>query len=297
MSIRKYLPSSQFISIVGSIALSAVIVMVAYAATSPKPSGSLSTPTNTEAQGADWQKALAQIQAQSGVASLPEPVSQDSVDRLLGAAQSSNVTATIARSLLINLSNAKSQGLGDDIPTQEKLIADATAQAQLNNSKKAVYTTADLNIVPQNKDSLRIYGNASMKAFNDHPKASAQTTMYAVAYATDYNDVSRLAAFPSIQSAYEDLADTLVSIPVPTALAPLHLKVVNNLAAMAATYPDMQATMEDPLRGLAGISLYQSLGTETSRVFTNIAQELQRDGILFSKDEPGSAWSAFLSLP
>jgi hypothetical protein len=33
---------------------------------------------------------------------------------------------------------------------------------------------------------------------------------------------------------------------------------------------------------------------EATRVLTNIASTLNKDGVLFTEDEPGSAWSAFL---
>jgi hypothetical protein len=64
---------------------------------------------------------------------------------------------------------------------------------------------------------------------------------------------------------------------------------------MAGTYADLQAIFADPLRGLAGFQLYQALNDETSRLFINIAQEFNQNGILFNKDEAGYAWPMLLS--
>jgi hypothetical protein len=65
---------------------------------------------------------------------------------------------------------------------------------------------------------------------------------------------------------------------------------------MTAVFGDMQLIFEDPLRGLAGLQLFQALNDETTRVFISIAQQLSQNGILFNKDEPGSAWGSLLSL-
>jgi hypothetical protein len=59
----------------------------------------------------------------------------------------------------------------------------------------------------------------------------------------------------------------------------------------------MQTTLSDPLRGLVGLQTYESKLDELARVFTNIAQNLNKDGILFNKSEPGSIWQSFLTSP
>jgi hypothetical protein len=56
----------------------------------------------------------------------------------------------------------------------------------------------------------------------------------------------------------------------------------------------MGALISDPLRGVAAIQRYTSAMNEAGRVLTSIAQTLNKDGILFTKDEPGSTWNAFL---
>jgi hypothetical protein len=53
--------------------------------------------------------------------------------------------------------------------------------------------------------------------------------------------------------------------------------------------------VNDPLRGLQGLQVYQSAAGISVKVFTNIAQALNKNGILFKKDEPGAAWAALLS--
>ena len=57
----------------------------------------------------------------------------------------------------------------------------------------------------------------------------------------------------------------------------------------------MEAVLDDPIRGLTGLQKYKTMGDEAGRVFINIAQALNKSGILFSKDEPGALWTKLVS--
>jgi hypothetical protein len=294
MNIGRYLPSAQFMVIVGSIALSGGLVLAAQQYTHPLPANpSLATaPTQQAIPTGDWLAALQDIEGSKvdAAAQNTEPDAQT----LLDAAVSSNVTDTVARTLLVNLSAAKAQGLGSDIPTQDKLIAQAASQIPQGRNAPA-YTNADLTLSPNTPAAQKAYGNAVISAVAAHPDASYNNTLYAIGTSTDNNNAALLSMLAPIGKDYDSLARALVEVPVPPVLAPLHLQIINNLAAMAGTYADLQAIFADPLRGLAGFQLYQALNDETSRLFINIAQEFNQNGILFNKDEAGYAWPMLLS--
>src|ERR1700719_4414261 len=124
MNLGRYAPSTQFTGIALSILLSAGMVYASERITHPPPRtatlASDQTPTQPS-DSTDWQAALYASQASNASSSLTAP-SASTVDQFLAAAKSSNLTDTVGRTLLINLSNAKSQGLGDDIPTQNQII-------------------------------------------------------------------------------------------------------------------------------------------------------------------------------
>lgn len=292
MSVREYLPSARFANMVGSIALAGVLILAAKAYTNPPPAPAAEVAAVQNQDAGDWQTALADVQDQAGITA-PQPPDQQAVAQLLNAAQSDNVTSTVGRSLLIRLTDAKVQGLGDDLPTQDSLIA--AAKAQLPTATAKTYTSADLTIAAQTSSSLHAYGNAFVAAVTAHPDASSQATYVEMGYATDYQDDSRISDFPHRAAEYRALARDLALLPVPKTLAPLHLSIINDFASMAATYADMSTVIDDPLRGIAGLKAFDSLADEAGRVFINIGQELGKDGILFTKDEPGAAWSALIS--
>lgn len=244
-----------------------------------------------EAETQAWADSLAHIQAQSGV-DLPEAPSEGAVASLLTQAQSDNLTDSIGRQLLVRLTTAGVQGLGSDLPTQEGIIAEASAQI---NASQSAPKPLDVHIVEVSELTLRAYGNAVMSVFAAHPKASSEQTYIVLAKATDTGDASGLPALAAIGGEYRAMADALAALPVPQTLSPLHTQAVQNLYRIAQMYPDMAKAVDDPLRGVAALQRYQLLMGETGRILTNIAEALKKGGILFSKDEPGSAWEVFLS--
>ena len=293
MNLRSYLPSAQFSVIAVSLVLSGGLVVGASMLTRPPSAAQILADAAPIANGAGWEAELQDIQAQNASASLPTPPSPADVQNFLSAAKTSNVTASIGRTLLVNLANAKTQGLGNDIPTQEKLIE--AAQAQLKApAATAAYALSDLSLVDDSAAAMHSYGNSTISAVLEHPKANESDTLVAIGYATDNQDQRQLDKLPAIGAEYLALAKDLAATLVPRRVAPFHLQIVNNLVKISDTYRGMQALMQDPLRGLSALQLYQTTTDETGRVFINIAQELNKSDILFSKDEPGVAWNLLL---
>ncbi|MDE1924996.1 MAG: hypothetical protein KGH79_02345 [Patescibacteria group bacterium] len=296
MKAGRYLPSAKFTLLMGSLALSAGLVYAAELWAHPPAPAQVAVDTSQTALSgnSNWEAALYAIQAANASSSLQAP-NTNVVAQLLAAAQSPNVTDSIGRTLLINLSNAQSQGLGDDIPTQNQIVAIAAAQAASAKATTTVYSLSDLSIVPVSAAALHAYGNAVIQTLNAYPDANEQATFISIDEAVEGGDKNQAAALAKIGAAYQAAGLALLAVPVPQTLAPLHLQIVNNLLQTSTTYTDMQTIGSDPVRGLEGLQTYQSLTEEGARMFINIAQELNKDGILFTKDEPGSAWSIFLA--
>ena len=295
MALGSYLPSAQFIVIVSSIALSGGLVVAVQHYTNQSSSPSAINPDSTHAiPTGDWLSALHAIEG-SNINSGLSGDQSSTTQTFLGAAQSSNITDTVARTLLVNLSQAKSQGLGSDIPTQEKLIEEAVARIERERGTPA-YTTEDIAVVGDNsKVAMKAYGNEVITAVTRHPEANFSNTILAIGIALENLNPSKLIDLEKVQKEYRGLAHDLLAISAPSSLSPFHLKIVNNLSLMAGTYDDMKLIFKDPLLGLAGFQLYQGLNNETARLFTSVAQQFAENGILFSKDEPGVTWGLFLS--
>ncbi len=291
MGPRGYLPSAQFMVIVGSLlaATGAVAAAQYYVASQNAPAAL--TSAGTKALDGDWQESLADIQAESGIG-LPDAPDPNAVANLIAQAQSNNLTDSIGRSILARISTANVQGLGSDAPTQDTILAAATAQV---NASAKVVQAPPLTIIETTLENQRVFGNEVMAAMGRHPKASTNATLEIIAKATDTRIAGPLSGLPSIGEAYAALAQDLAGVPVPKTLAPLYKQAVTNLTIIGSLYGDLGLVVSDPIKGLAALQQYQELMAETGEVLTNIAGALKNGGILFTKDEPGSAWEIFLS--
>ena len=290
MQVQKYLPSPQFMLMFFALALSGALVFVADYATKPKAVPAIvADAASPKTPNANWEATLYDIQAQQGVGSLPEPPDPNTVDALRQAAQTSNITESVGRTLLINLANAKGQGLGDDIPTQTQLVNEAAKQLKLQ--PKTTYALSDLTVVPSSPTTVHSYANALMLVLAKNSKNNVNQTLYAAATATDKGTNTELKKLSAVEANYRALVKDLVALPVPQTYTPFHLGIVNDFAHIADTYPDIEALISDPLRGLVGLQKYQALGDEIDRMFINIAQTLNKDGILFSSTDPGRGWA------
>ncbi len=302
MRVREYLPSMQLSLLFASVCVAGGLVFAAHTITTPATQSatntdavSVASSTNAAAlQHANWEATLYEIQAQQGSSTLPTPANPATVDGLRQAAQSSNMTDTIARTLLVNLANAKTQGLGDDIPTQNQLITTAVEQASIGQAATE-YTLRDLIIVADSPATLRAYGNALATTHSPNAANDIRDTFVAIDNATAQNNPDLLAPLKKVAKDYQTMEQLLLAVPVPQTLAPFHLQLINNFSKIANTYPDMENLIVDPVRGLNAIQQYKSLSDGTLNVFINIARAFNKDGILFSKDEPGASWGVLLS--
>lgn len=294
MDPRRLLPSRQFTLLVVSLALSGGLVFAADRVTHPSVAHITVDTTHNgyQAAASDWQTSLQAVQGASGITS-PSGSDPATIEGLLEAAKSGNLTDSVSRSLFVNLFNAKSQGLGNDIPTQEQLVKGAISQVDAIAPKKT-YTTADLTVVADGKDSMHAYGNASMTIFTTNSNGEFAQTLAIMDAAMTANDSNKLKDLKPIQETYKTIAQKLAATPVPKTLAPFHLELVNDYATMAATYDGMQALISDPLGGLAAVQQYRTLAQGAGSMFINIAQTLDKNAILFRTDEPGKTWSLLL---
>ncbi len=291
MGPRGYLPSAQFMVIVGSLLVAGGTVAAAqyYIRSQNAPSALMTA--QTEAVKQAWEESLADIQAQSGIG-LPDAPDPNAVNNLISQAQGSNLTDSIGRGILARLTTAGVQGLGSDAPTQDSIIAAASQQINASSNASAV---PSITTVDPSQDTLRAYGNNVMLALGRHTKANSNDTLGIIAKATDTRTNAPLAGLVAIGQEYAALARDLAGVPVPKTIAPLHQSVVANISSIAALFPNLQKVVDDPVLGLTAVQGYQELMAETGNVLTNIAETLKNGGILFTKDEPGSAWEIFLS--
>jgi hypothetical protein len=296
MDLYRLLPTRQFSLLVFSLFLSAGLVYAADRVTHPTAHNTVEVDTTKNlaayADTANWQAALESVQQSSGI-SLPDAPDQNTIQGLLQAAKNSNLTDTVSRSLFVNLVNVKGQGLGSDIPTQDQLVQSALSQIDATVPAKT-YTAADIETVGNSAAELKAYGNATMAVFLTNSDQEFAKTLAIIDAVTTSDDATKLDLLQPIRKKYEKITKELAAIPAPKTLQPFHLELVNDYATITATYDAMHALITDPLGGLAAIQQYRKLTQDAGQMFINIAQSLDKNGILFNKDEPGATWGQLL---
>ncbi len=293
MDSGRYLPSTQFSLIAISLFLSVGLVFAADHITKPSGQGSLSVDTTrVPAAAGDWKASLETVQNNSGI-SLPAAPDQNTVEALLQAAQSNNLTESVSRSLFVNLVNAKGQGLGSDIPTQDQIVAQALSQVPTTLTAKT-YFAEDFTLTDNSSASLHAYGNAVMTILQKNSNQEYAKTLVIIDAITTKNDGTQLELLKPIQKTYERIADELAATPVPKMMAPFHLQVVNDFENIAATYDKFASLIGDPLSGIAAIQQYRTLTQDAGQMFINIAQTFDKNDILFNTSEPGATWAILL---
>lgn len=296
MSIRAYLPSAQFAVIVAALAISGVLVYAASYYTHPHyaPAGTLATDAGgsaTTGGAIDWKSQFGNSTAFADSQTLA-----DTAQKLIGAAKTNNLTDTLGRSLLLNTASLQGQGISASTDAQSQVVASALSQIQGTATAAAAYTAADFTVVADSKDSLHAYGNALANAVGVHTAADYTAIMIAVGLMVDNGDKTQIGKLSAAASDYAALAKDIRAFPTPASLSSLALAAANNYAKMGKACTDMQSILTDPVLGLASIQQYDALAAQNGQVFTQIALVLQKNAILFGKNEAGAAWSKFLAL-
>lgn len=292
-NIRAYLPSARFGVLVGSLILSTVIIAAALAITQPRGIARIeSAGDGIQAENADWQAAFASSTAFGDAQRLNDQAAQ-----LIQDASTSNMTGTLGRSLLISLAAARGQGMGDDLATQNSVVASAVKQATGSAAQKPdTYTQTDLSVVSDSNSAWHTYGNAVAQAFRDNPSANYNNVMVPVTSAMNANDASPLSQLPAIATAYRALAKEIISIPVPQTFANTQLQLANNNTRMADAIDNLSKIVADPATGLIGLQVYSSAFNKDEQLVIAAAKIMQNGGILFTADEPGHDWVVLANM-
>ncbi len=290
-----YLPSGQFAAMLAAFFVSSGLIYAAEKADpqlNPPPVAQIAVSQagiqDLSSVNPDWQQSFAGDAIPQQMADIENQAAQ-----LSAAVQGKNLTDSVGKSLLINLTAAQQQGLGADTQTQNQIVSQALAMAGSATPSALSYNQKDLVVVADIPQNYRTYGNALPSIIASHTLANDNSTLLAVAMAVDNNTQSPLLRLGAIAKDYQSLAIDVVRQPVPSLLAGASLQLANNYAQMAAASINMQSVLSDPLKGLLALQSYTQADQQNLQLFIQINNTFKNDGIVFSSKEPGAAWETF----
>lgn len=317
MNLRGYFPSGHFVLVVAAVAASAALIGFASwdrGVQNPAKTSALQPSPDTDGDGIkDWEELLRGTDvgnpdsdgdgttdgAEAAVGrnplkpwpddALAPPVANTPPDFSKIITKSDNLTETVSQTLFASYVGLYGSGLISDPLAQERAALDAANQVQLT-PRGRVHSQAEIIVVTDKADNYRLFGNNVIRAIQRHETASFPYAGKALAQIVDYENPDDLKGLDTVRDEYYALIEELLLVPVPEPLSSRYLEALNWLDRSAGSFEDMRAFFTDPVRMLAGIRSYQLYLEETTRLFTRIAEELHKKGILFKEGEAGFAW-------
>lgn len=333
MEIRRYLPSKRFAFFVISVGIAALCIVLASYIGARKPISSAFAvisnvsvgekdavgETDTDNDGLrDWEEGVRGTDPQKADTdgdgtkdgdevklnrdpkkagpddSLADEESQKFLNELLAAASSSNLTENLSQTLFARYVAARGKGTSGDAQTQAAVVKEAVDGASVS-FKGTVYRQSDLIIVADGSTNTRSFANQSMAAITNHPNANFGLAIQALSQAMD-GSAAAARQLLKIGEEYRKAAQEMASVPVPRSYAEQYLLAVNAFDIAGASFVDMAAVKEDPVRTVAGLQNYDRMLTGGTGALMLLAKQIAQAGLVFSTNEPGYNWSKLMSL-
>ncbi len=90
---------------------------------------------------------------------------------------------------------------------------------------------------------------------------------------------------------YQKAARDLSKIKVPRAVADIHLSLLNSYNQIYVALEDLTRYKDDPLKGLIDAKIFQNNRNILPTFYVELAAYFRKNGIIFSKDDPGNMWN------
>ncbi len=210
--------------------------------------------------------------------------------------KNSNLTAEFAKNFFVEYAKTKEAGLpvgimGASIEKVENLIP----QDQYEN-REPLFTEEDILIAPSEDNySLREYGNAVGRAFENHPVVGEN--MLDVLYrALRSGNKAELDKLRDAASSVGLLAEEIISIRVPEPLVENHLDLLNALAFFNEILVAFGNTYEDPLGATIAMTYYPKTAKELAIIGISTAKYLESRNIVYTRNDPGHVFNELLVI-
>ncbi len=206
---------------------------------------------------------------------LTRGVASTSLDAFAGSASEDqgNISTQLSQTLFSQFMSVQTNGTLD-ADSEAQIISNTLASVNPGTIPPK-YTISDIKVVPENKTTLRAYGNAFAQILSDNNDLIS-------------GEQSNEAAIQS----YEIMINALSKLSVPDGLVLNHLKILNDFNVSDQSLQIMvndQTT--DPVKALLAVKTLQTNQADMKQLFTNIQVEMQNNGIIFAKSEIGAIWN------
>lgn len=193
-------------------------------------------------------------------------------------------TGELSRELFSNYFAAKRLGLGIDVNTQQKIIAETFSDKNFEPTYKT-FTIADVKVASES--DFEKYGNDLGLAFFAGKTDNTISEANIVLEALNESNAQALNKLDPIIAGYSAILTGLTQIYVPKELTGQHVQILNGVNRVITDIKSMKQILSDPLVGLGGVSAY-SKDTEYLRAsLVNVRIILDQHKIKYTNTEYG----------
>lgn len=208
-----------------------------------------------------------------------ESISSSTYANPFAPSESDTMTDRLSKNFFTSYAKIQS-GESESSSDEATLVNNALATVDVSKMPREKYSTGDMNIISGNTEAeLRSYGNNFIIRQNDKLQAIKQNP-------ENYKD-----NLVAIGTVYASVAQNLIDIPVPVALATEHLTIVNSYYLSSEDFKLINQQTNDPVKALFGLRQYKDAVERQTQMFTDIASHMKVNGIIFSDTEPGYFWN------
>lgn len=145
-----------------------------------------------------------------------------------------------------------------------------------NLAESPTVNVASVKIVPDNKANFSAYYDSITGIQTDHidKRNSAYSGSGDITLGSDIYSVAK-----KLATTYEDSAGKIESTPVPTSLASVHIKLINNYLSSAAAMTAVSNTDKDSAGSLASLLTFDKNLEQEAAIITSMNRILNENGL------------------
>ncbi len=194
-------------------------------------------------------------------------------------------TDLISRDFFARYMELRQLGSAGDAFSQDELVSKTIRGIVLPVPKS--YVSTDIKTkTDTSKEAIKAYGNDIASIFARNAIKSRNEAVIAKD-ALETEDLEKLKEIDPIIKSYKNIINSLLDLPAPSAVATLHLDLINSVNHAIFVAESLRKVEQDPISALQGVNLYQVAEKNLRNSVLSIKSYYSYLGIYFEPSEPG----------
>ncbi len=187
-----------------------------------------------------------------------------------------NATDLISHQLIVDYVNLSQSGQATDQSIDDLAEKYVDSLPTLNNAE--IFSYAELNSVSNTPSNFQNYADGLKKIETEYSEAILKTSV--VAKTLNYLGNNTYSTMRTFGNAYKNAADKLKVLPVPIALAEVHLELVNNYLSSSSAAIAISNTEKDSTFAFVGLVTLKKNMDEEDSILNSIDTILHNNNVL-----------------